>query len=85
MTVEIPQYAVQDEVRVNPARTALVVIDMQNDFVARMRGSQRRFSSARFRGTPLLLRGRRSSLGGNKPGLGDCPFRLAAEVLDRWS
>jgi nicotinamidase-related amidase len=35
VSVEIPQYAVQDEVRVNPARTALVVIDMQNDFVAR--------------------------------------------------
>jgi nicotinamidase-related amidase len=30
---EIPEYAVQDEVYVDPARTALVVIDMQNDFV----------------------------------------------------
>jgi nicotinamidase-related amidase len=30
---EIPEYAVQDEVCVDPARTALVVIDMQNDFV----------------------------------------------------
>ena len=30
---EVPPYAVQDAVRVDPARTALVVIDMQNDFV----------------------------------------------------
>ena len=30
---EVPRYAVQDEVGVDPARTALVVIDMQNDFV----------------------------------------------------
>ena len=30
---EVPQYAVQDEVRVDPARTVLLVIDMQNDFV----------------------------------------------------
>jgi nicotinamidase-related amidase len=33
--LEVPKYAVQDEVRVNPERTALVVIDMQNDFVRR--------------------------------------------------
>ena len=33
MKAEIPEYAVQDEVYVDPARTALVVIDMQNDFV----------------------------------------------------
>ena len=33
--VEVPQYAVQDEVRVDPERTALVVIDMQNDLVQR--------------------------------------------------
>lgn len=33
--VEVPQYAVEDEVRVDPVRTALVVIDMQNDFVKR--------------------------------------------------
>jgi nicotinamidase-related amidase len=33
MSVEVPEYAVQDEVRVDPARTALVVIDMQNDLV----------------------------------------------------
>jgi nicotinamidase-related amidase len=32
---EVPPYAVQDEVGVDPARTALVVIDMQNDFVKR--------------------------------------------------
>ena len=32
-TVEVPAYAVQDEVRVEPNRTALLVIDMQNDFV----------------------------------------------------
>jgi nicotinamidase-related amidase len=31
--IEIPEYEVEDEVRVDPARTALVVIDMQNDFV----------------------------------------------------
>jgi nicotinamidase-related amidase len=30
---EVPRYVVDDEVRVDPARTALVVIDMQNDFV----------------------------------------------------
>jgi nicotinamidase-related amidase len=35
VTVEVPQYAVQDEIRVDPARTAVVVIDMQNDFVKR--------------------------------------------------
>jgi nicotinamidase-related amidase len=33
--IEIPQYAMEDEVRVDPVRTALVVIDMQNDFVKR--------------------------------------------------
>jgi nicotinamidase-related amidase len=33
--IELPRYAVQDEIRVDPARTALVVIDMQNDFVRR--------------------------------------------------
>ena len=33
MKAEVPQYAVQDEVCVDPARTALLVIDMQNDFV----------------------------------------------------
>ena len=32
-TVEVPEYEVHDEVRLDPARTALVVIDMQNDFV----------------------------------------------------
>ena len=32
---EVPPYAVEDEVRIDPARTALVVIDMQNDFVQR--------------------------------------------------
>ena len=30
---DVPGYALQDEVRVDPARTALIVIDMQNDFV----------------------------------------------------
>jgi nicotinamidase-related amidase len=35
VTLDAPPFAVQDEVRVDPARTALVVIDMQNDFVAR--------------------------------------------------
>ncbi len=33
--LEVPPYAVQDEVRVDPERTALVVIDMQNDLVQR--------------------------------------------------
>ncbi|HEY2435645.1 MAG TPA: isochorismatase family cysteine hydrolase [Solirubrobacteraceae bacterium] len=32
-TVSVPGYAVQDDVRVDPTRTALVVVDMQNDFV----------------------------------------------------
>jgi nicotinamidase-related amidase len=32
-TVEVPLYAVQDEVRVEPWRTTLLIIDMQNDFV----------------------------------------------------
>jgi nicotinamidase-related amidase len=30
---EVPEYAVEDEVRVDPARTALIVVDMQNDYV----------------------------------------------------
>ena len=38
MKIEVPNYAIQDEVWVDPARTALVVVDMQNDFVKR-RGS----------------------------------------------
>jgi nicotinamidase-related amidase len=33
--VEVPDYAVQDEVWVDPGRTALVVIGMQNDLVKR--------------------------------------------------
>src|SRR5215208_1769825 len=32
-TVEVPEYEVHDEVRVDPSRTALIVVDMQNDFV----------------------------------------------------
>jgi nicotinamidase-related amidase len=32
-SVEIPTYEMQAEVRVDPTRTALVVVDMQNDFV----------------------------------------------------
>jgi nicotinamidase-related amidase len=31
--VEVPDYEVHDEVRLDAARTALVVVDMQNDFV----------------------------------------------------
>ena len=31
--IEVPEYEVQTDVRVEPARTALVVVDMQNDFV----------------------------------------------------
>jgi nicotinamidase-related amidase len=33
MKAEVPDYAVHDEICVDPARTALVVIDMQNDLV----------------------------------------------------
>ena len=32
-TVEVPEYEVHTEVSVDPARTAFVVVDMQNDFV----------------------------------------------------
>ena len=32
-SIEIPEYEVHVEVRVDPTRTALVVVDMQNDFV----------------------------------------------------
>lgn len=32
-TVEVPDYEVHGEVRVDPSRTALIVVDMQNDFV----------------------------------------------------
>src|ERR687894_481093 len=32
-TVEVPEYEIHEEVRVDPARTALIVVDMQNDFV----------------------------------------------------
>jgi nicotinamidase-related amidase len=35
MQIEVPEYAVEDEVRLDAASTALVVIDMQNDFVKR--------------------------------------------------
>jgi nicotinamidase-related amidase len=31
--IEVPEYEVQTDVRVDPARTALVIVDMQNDFV----------------------------------------------------
>jgi nicotinamidase-related amidase len=31
--VEVPKYETQEEVRVDPAKTALIVVDMQNDFV----------------------------------------------------
>ena len=32
-SIEIPEYEVHGEVQVDPTRTALVVVDMQNDFV----------------------------------------------------
>jgi nicotinamidase-related amidase len=32
-TVEVPEYGVQDGIRVDPRRTALIIGDMQNDFV----------------------------------------------------
>ena len=33
-SIELPPYEVQAQVRIDPVRTALVVVDMQNDFVA---------------------------------------------------
>jgi nicotinamidase-related amidase len=35
MNIEVPEHAVQDEIHVDPGKTALVVIDMQNDLVKR--------------------------------------------------
>jgi nicotinamidase-related amidase len=32
-TIEVPEYEVQDGIRVDPSRTALIIGDMQNDFV----------------------------------------------------
>ena len=32
-SVEVPEYEIYDEVHVDPTKTALVVVDMQNDFV----------------------------------------------------
>lgn len=32
-SIDVPEYEVQDEVRLDPARTAFIVVDMQNDFV----------------------------------------------------
>jgi hypothetical protein len=32
-TVEVPEYEVHERVRLEPSRAALLVIDMQNDFV----------------------------------------------------
>lgn len=32
-TLEVPEYELHDEVVLDPARTALIVVDMQNDFV----------------------------------------------------
>jgi nicotinamidase-related amidase len=32
-SVQVPEYEIHEEVRIDPARTALVVVDMQNDFV----------------------------------------------------
>jgi nicotinamidase-related amidase len=32
-SIEIPEYEVHEEVRIDPERTALLVLDMQNDFV----------------------------------------------------
>jgi nicotinamidase-related amidase len=32
--LEVPEYEFHDQVRVDPAHTALIVVDMQNDFVA---------------------------------------------------
>jgi isochorismate hydrolase len=32
-SIEVPEYKVHDEVQVDPSDTALIVVDMQNDFV----------------------------------------------------
>lgn len=32
-SVEVPEYKVHEEVRLDPTKTALIVVDMQNDFV----------------------------------------------------
>ena len=32
-SIEVPEYEIHEEVRVDPLRTALVIVDMQNDFV----------------------------------------------------
>ena len=32
-SVEVPEYEIHEEVRVDPTRTALIIVDMQNDFV----------------------------------------------------
>ncbi len=32
-SVEVPEYEIQKEIRLDPAKTVLVVVDMQNDFV----------------------------------------------------
>ena len=32
-SIEVPEYETYDEVRVDPAKTAVIVVDMQNDFV----------------------------------------------------
>lgn len=32
-SVEVPEYEVREEVRLDPQKTALIVVDMQNDFV----------------------------------------------------
>jgi len=33
-TIAVPQYELHAEVQIDPGRTALVVVDMQNDFVS---------------------------------------------------
>ncbi len=33
MQVEVPEYTVAEDVEVTPSRTALIIVDMQNDFV----------------------------------------------------
>src|ERR1700744_6347313 len=32
-SIDVPEYEIRERVRIDPARTALVVVDMQNDFV----------------------------------------------------
>jgi Isochorismatase family len=92
--LEVPKYAVKDEVRVNPERTALVVIDMQNDFVRRGGGLLVPDAAATVPAIRCLLdlaRARRlSSPGTPQPGRRGCAREVArtrcrSRGSNRWS